>query len=77
MKTAILIICLFAAMTSTAQVVVAPHLDYSVKHHVPGGGFDAGYNIGNSYVGINTHVLFTNKRDVPVYVNLQYGYKHR
>lgn len=39
-----------------------------------GAGFFTGTNLGNSYVGINTHVRFTRTRNIPVGVNLEYGY---
>lgn len=73
MKFLILIICAFAAFSASSQPVVAMHIDYSLKYH-SGGGIDAGYNLNRSYVGVNTAIHFTRQRDVPVYVNLQYGY---
>lgn len=66
---------IISALTVSAfcQPVVSPHLDYSLKYQT-GGGFDIGTKIQRSYIGVNTLVFFTRKRDVPAFINLQYGY---
>jgi hypothetical protein len=68
-----LIILFISTVAAFSQPVISPHLDYSLKYQ-SGGGFDAGVKIQRSYVGVNTLVFFTTKRDVPAFINLQYGY---
>jgi hypothetical protein len=68
-----LMILFISTVAAFSQPVISPHLDYSLKYQ-SGGGFDAGVKIQRSYVGVNTLVFFTTKRDVPAFINLQYGY---
>lgn len=78
-KLALIVCLLCAAMilliaTAFAQPSFGFHLEYSAKYHKTGGGFDGGYRFGNNYFGADTHIYFTNQRNVPVEVGLHYGY---
>lgn len=48
------------------------HFDY-FKSNI-GAGIEGGYKVNNSYIGLNTLFHFNRKRDVPTFVNMQYGY---
>lgn len=49
-------------------------LEYSPTFYKPGLGFFGGYKSGNNYIGADTHFYFGHLRNVPVIVNLEYGY---
>lgn len=63
---------LFAVSNLIGQGVIGAQLEYS-KYKL-GAGFFGGVYAGNSYVGVNTHIPFTNKRSAPVGISLEYGY---
>jgi hypothetical protein len=49
-------------------------IEYSPTFNKPGTGFFGGYKTGNNYIGADTHIYFGHLRDVPVIVNIEYGY---
>jgi hypothetical protein len=63
---------LLAASSSIGQGVIGGQVEYS-KYKL-GAGFFGGVYAGNSYVGLNTHIPFTNQRKAPVGASLEYGY---
>jgi len=63
---------LLIASSSFSQGVIGAQLEYS-KYKL-GAGFFGGVYAGNSYVGVNTHIPFTNKRSAPVGISVEYGY---
>jgi len=48
--------------------------EYNAKYQKAGAGFFGGYRFYNNYIGLNTHILFGNQRNVPQAVALEYGY---
>lgn len=72
MKSLFFLILLFVSINSFGQCVIGVQTEYS-KYKL-GAGFFGGTNIGNSYVGLNTHVRFTNARNIPTGINAEYGY---
>lgn len=63
---------LLIASSSIGQGVIGAQIEYS-KYKL-GAGFFGGVYSGNSYVGLNTHVPFTNKRSATVGATIEYGY---
>lgn len=78
LKKALLAICflLFSlfSFSQKNEVVFSAHAEYSFHYTKPGFGFDAGYHFGHHYAGADSHLYFSRQRNIPVEVDLHYGY---
>lgn len=69
------ICCSFFSFSQRNEAVFSAHAEYSFHYNLPGYGFDAGYHFDHNYVGFDSHLYFTRRRNVPVEMDLKYGYR--
>lgn len=76
-KSSLVVVFILFSLFSFAQkneAIFSADLGYSFHYKKIGFGLNGGYHFDHNYLGVDTHLYFSQSRNIPVEVDLHYGY---